>query len=160
MKRNAKILKFKKTGLTLIELMVAVAIFLIVLTIVVSIFVTAAKNERKAFVTQDLQDNARFIMEMIIKEARMASEIKAGSNAGQLFIINQDGNLVNYRFQNFNLDRENQPLNSSQIKVEGEFSYGSLDQPRVTVMIRVYPASDPSHPGIRIQNTVTIRKMD
>jgi len=146
-------------GFTILELMVALAIFVIVSIISVSIFVMSVQNQRQAFLTQNLQDNARFILERFSKEVRM-SLIENGSNQNVLHITNQDGAIVSYQFQSSNFEREGQALNSNQITVAGSFSY-ELSEPsqqgRATINMTLKPAGL-EEPQVRVQNTVTSRQ--
>lgn len=145
MEQEKKIKQFNK-GFTLIELMVALTIFLVVSLIAASIFLTAIKNQRQAFLTQNLQDNARYIIEAMGKEVRMSrietfvAPNKAAEETNELEIttFNVDpvaypnGMKVYYRFRNDDdgkpvierseVDNNNyQPINSGQVKVEGKF---------------------------------------
>jgi len=167
---KARLFKFNNKGLTLIELMVASAIFLVVLMIVVSIFLTTIKNQRSGFINQNLQDNARYLMEAMIKEIRMSEIYSATGNGYNLVIINQENQKVTYKFQSSKIIRHQtskndpgegapQEISSSQVNINGQFSVKkqSNEQPRVTIVLRVTPASA-SQPEIIIQNTVTSRK--
>lgn len=158
--------KSNNQGLTLIELMVSLAIFLVVLIVVTSIFLTAIKNQRKAFVTQNLQDNARYIIEVISKEVRMSEIQSVAGPDKNLFIKNQEGIDIQYQFhpatktirRNDGGPSGPQEINSSRVRVDGEFYVikGPTQKPRVTIVMRVYPA-DADEPEIRIQNTITSR---
>jgi len=142
-------------GFTLIEMMVASAIFIVVSMVVVSIFLTAIKNQRRDFQIQNLQDNARYIIETFSKEVRMLSEIQSNS-AERLQIKNQDGDVVIYRFRNGNLERDNQPINSSAVSIQGAFSMIVGGQPMVTIVMTFSPAGA-SQPKITVQNTIAVR---
>lgn len=170
----------KNKGFTLLELMVALTIFIVVSIIAVSIFVTAVQNQRRQFLVQNLQDNARFILELISKEIRMNRGIETGT-ASELKILDQDGDRVRYKFENIGglnsltrIEKKNDgggapqigngeqgsPLNSSQINIEGKFYvvFGSAtQQPKVTINMLLTP-SGASQPQVRVQNTVTSRQ--
>jgi prepilin-type N-terminal cleavage/methylation domain-containing protein len=170
-------------GFTLLEMMVALAIFLTVSLIATSIFLMTIKNQRKAFVAQNLQENGRYIIEAISKEIRMSSidtfvppelgaipssllKIKTYnvSAPGGMDVYYRFGQDVNghYVIQRSENDESNyQSINSGQVEVEGEFyiaKYVSSQgaQPRVTIKLILRPA-DASEPMIKIQNTITSR---
>ncbi len=159
-------LKFKNfsSGFTLIELLVALAVFMFVLTIVISIFMTSVKNQRQVFMAQNLQDNARYLLEAIGKEVKMSS-FRSSSGQLQTFqITNQEGNDVDYQFSGGAIWREetggsgSQKISSSQVMIDGQFYVVNEagKKPRVTIVMRVYPASA-SQPEIRIQSTISSR---
>ena len=91
----------RNKGFTLLELLVALAIFIIVSIIAASIFIVAVKNQRQAFLVQNIQDNARFIIERFSKEARMgAFQVRDDDNRDfSLYFENQAGDNVRYRFE-------------------------------------------------------------
>jgi len=146
-------------GFTLLELMVALAIFIVVSTIAVSIFLMSVKNQRQAFLVQNLQDNARYMIERFSKEVRMAN-LQSGSSDTRLKIKNQDGELVQYEFKDSDFERDNnKPLNGEQVDVSGSFFIvdSSSQQFRVTVKMVLTPAGA-TQPQVRVQNTVTSRQ--
>jgi len=59
-------------GTTIIELLVAVAIFSITMAEVANIFANAVRNQKRIIERKDLLDNTRYAMEFITKELRMA----------------------------------------------------------------------------------------
>jgi len=146
--------------LTLIELVVALAIFLVVLIVATSIFLTAIKNQRKAFVTQNLQDNTRYIIEAMTKEIRM-SQIISTVNGKELDILAfsnlfPDGQAVKYKFESNKITRNTEQINSAKVEINGDFYLGTTSQPKVTIVMRVKPAGA-SQPEIKVQNTISSR---
>lgn len=158
----------------MIELLVALAIFLTVMTMAVSIFLTSLKNQRQGFLSQNLQDDARYIMEVIAKEVRMSNVYTATSdNSQELWIKNQSNNNVRYCFTSIDgrpaLTRKIGPsacnshgasdrLNSSQVRVDGRFYVRNSagEQPRVTVVLHIYPSTT-TQPEMWIEDTITNR---
>jgi prepilin-type N-terminal cleavage/methylation domain-containing protein len=69
---NKKI-KRKEKGFTLIEMLVSVAIFALFLSVSASSLVNVIKVEQKTNVLRQTQQNARYIMETISREARSAN---------------------------------------------------------------------------------------
>ncbi|OGZ33754.1 MAG: hypothetical protein A2Y98_03225 [Candidatus Portnoybacteria bacterium RBG_19FT_COMBO_36_7] len=158
-------------GFTLIEVLVATAIFVTVLMVTVSIFLMAIKNQRRSFEIQNLQDNARFIIERMSKEIRMGEfkdvDVGEGENKN-LSIFNQENKPIKYQFHaDGNIKRNDesepgtpQPINSSQVKVTGKFYLVNVDdkQPRVTINMTLTPVTETTNsPKITVQTTITMR---
>lgn len=59
-------------GLTLVELMVALVLGMLLITGVISIFITSKQGYANQDATSQLQENARFSLEMMSREIRMA----------------------------------------------------------------------------------------
>lgn len=160
-------------GFTLIELMVAMGIFVVVSMVSVSIFLTAIQNQRRDFQVQNLQDNARYLIETMTKEIRMSQTIEDPPDTKEndiLRMVNQDNNDVRYKFESDSLTRiektsgkvgngePGNPISSSEVKINGKFYVvnESNKQPRVTIIMTLSPANA-TEPKITVQNTVTIR---
>ena len=153
-----KELRIKK-GFTLIEMLVASAIFIVVSMMVVSILLVAIRNQRIDFQVQNLQDNARYIIEAFSKETRMLIE-RQSSSATRLQIKNQDGDVVIYEFRNNNLERNSQPINSASVCINGAFNVITTGQPMVTIRMVFSPKINGacgSLPKITVQNSIAVR---
>lgn len=138
----------KERGLTMLELLIAVAIFIVVVSIIFSLFLTGLKGYRKAIAVQNVQDNARFLLSFIAKEIRMSNINSA--DASNLDITRHDGLNVLYNFDGINIQRTvvgeaaaSGPINSEEISVTGSFYTSGigvevpLEQPRITILLRV-----------------------
>lgn len=158
----------KNSGFTIIEMMASLAIFIVVSVTAVSIFITSVKEQRRAFIVQDLQDNARFIMELMVKEIRMSQAINEpgrpfnGNMVDRLEILNQSDEVITYNFDDVGgeITRNNKAISSTKIKVAGSFSVINKDkyQPRVTIKMRVWSRNTTAQtPKIDVQNTVALR---
>jgi len=60
-----------KNGFTLIEMMVALAIFSVATTVIVDIFMTASRAQRRTLAIQKIQSDARYSMEAMAREIKM-----------------------------------------------------------------------------------------
>jgi len=160
-----------KKAFTLIEVLVAVSIFIVVITVALTLFVSGINGQRKVIALQDVQDNARFLMGFIIKEIRM-SEINY-INHSILNITRPDGESVVYTFNNSEgrIERAdsstNGPINSNNVLVYGSFyglgiGSGDNQQARVTIVMDVQKNSDKAEASasIKIQTTVSQRNLD
>lgn len=66
--------KFNLAGVSLVELIVSVTIFVIILLSMTSIFKMVIDSQRKAIATQNVQENLKYFFEVISKEIRMAQK--------------------------------------------------------------------------------------
>jgi type II secretory pathway pseudopilin PulG len=100
-------------GTTLLELVVAVAIFIVVMTAAMNIFSMIVEGQRSALAAQTIQDNMRFAMEVMSKELRMAKNVSedsscngangwgAGINAtNRVYNINVQGDRLYFKNKN------------------------------------------------------------
>lgn len=68
-------------GVSLVELMVSVTIFVIILMSMTSIFKMVVDSQREAIATQNVQENLKYFFEVISKEIRMAQRAGGGCPA-------------------------------------------------------------------------------
>lgn len=103
----------KKTGFTLLETVVAMAIFSVVVLTILGIFSKMIQTQYEIYDMQSLQNNARYLMEVFSKEARMAQIDSSGTciSSGKTFFtadypggssalnfLNYKGECVEYKF--------------------------------------------------------------
>lgn len=69
--------KFNNIGFTLVEILVALALFSLVISITVGIFVSGSGSQRKTIELYTVQREANYIMETVSRELRMATAICA-----------------------------------------------------------------------------------
>ena len=69
--------KFNNSGFTLLEILVALALFSLVISMVVGIFVSGSGSQRKIIELHTVQREAGYIMETVSRELRMATAICA-----------------------------------------------------------------------------------
>ena len=157
-------------GFTLVELLVAVAIFAIVALAATGIFVKVMNVQKKAFAIQEVQDNISYTMEIISKEIRMMSEITTKNTASStLEFKNSKEKDIIYSLSGGYLQRsvdggDPQSITSSRVTVEelkfyvNDWDVISGPQPKVTVNI-IMKISDTSFgkAQTRLQTTLTGR---
>ena len=117
-----KDIKKNKKGFSLMEILVAIAIFSVIMLLVMQIFRMATEGQRNAIAAQNIQENIRFVLEIISKEIRTAKKAGAGdcpagvsngkvykTNTGgigdELYLKNYNNACVTYRLNGTNNDR-------------------------------------------------------
>ncbi len=91
-----------KKAFTLIESMVAVAIFAILIVSATSIFLSIIKSQRNTLSAKNAQESISYALEAMAKEIRMA-KVDDGSCAvaGQIYQVESDGGVIKFRnYQN------------------------------------------------------------
>ncbi|MFA5248009.1 MAG: prepilin-type N-terminal cleavage/methylation domain-containing protein [Patescibacteria group bacterium] len=84
--RNSKF----QSGVTLIELMVSVTIFVIILLVTTQIFQMVINSQRLTIASQDMQESIRYTFDKMSKEVRMAMRDNTGLcvDAGKIYKLN------------------------------------------------------------------------
>ncbi|HRY60469.1 MAG TPA: prepilin-type N-terminal cleavage/methylation domain-containing protein [Patescibacteria group bacterium] len=100
MKKTKNNKRQKESGFTLIELLVAVSIFAVFITFGASSLVDIIRQDQKVSVLRQTQENTRYILETITREARNANgELNSAGervsvaykvDSGRLVIVNTD----------------------------------------------------------------------
>jgi len=165
-------------GFTLLEVLVAISIFVFIASTVSAIFINILKSQRKSFRFQEVQDNGSYIMEMISREIRM-SGVDADSGPQDIINIvrNDNGDNIAYSFDENNfkilrnvdssdLSRETDwlPINSDKVKINNLQFYVSYllstfensNYHRVTIVLGLESAEDPLT-NINLETTITSR---
>jgi prepilin-type N-terminal cleavage/methylation domain-containing protein len=173
------------SGFTLIEVLVAMAIFLVVITVAVGIFTSTQGGTQMIFGMRNVQDNGRYILESMSKEIRMGSVLSVANAGGgtilygslsdgengpyeSLTIKNSSGNNISYVFDNVNkrITRSNNRVSSSKVEVTGGFyiykAGGSVGvfPARVTVSLKIknVAAKVSQQVQLNLQSTVSSRQ--
>lgn len=165
-------MRYKKSkGFTLIELVVAIAIFIVIISIILSLFVTGLKGHRKVMAIQNVQENGLFLLEFIAKEIRMSEirDVTPNGNSASLYIKRADGENITYSFSGGTVDRTSPstsgPLNSGEVSVSGSFYIMGIgddnQQPRVTIVMKVETVGKAEEKSeISIQTTLSPRNLE
>jgi len=157
----------KGAGFTLIELLVGVAIFALAITVASGLLMTGLRSQRKSIAIQNVSDNARYLIGFMAKEIRMSEFNAVDGEITQLNIAHPvDGN-VTYRFTGTQILRNDQPVNSDEVQVDGRFfidgeAAGDNQQPKVTIVIKVTTIGTKAEEQaeIRLQTTLSQRDLD
>lgn len=161
----------RKSGFTLVELLVAMAVFSIVLAIATGAFIRALRTQRQLVSFASANSNVSLVLEQMAREIRVGRDFTQASG-NTLSFTNGRGEVVTYqhdaatesiiRTVGNNTPR---PLTSENVAVRsleflGQF-IGDDDYPaRITVMVSVSPQEigvDTS--VVRIQTTVSARNI-
>lgn len=91
-------------GFTLLETVVSIALFSISVLVILGTFAKIIQIQYEIYDTQALQNNARYLIEVLSKEARMARIDSAGSciSSGKTFYANTEaGGISIFQFLNY-----------------------------------------------------------
>ncbi len=132
-----KFLKNKKIlpGITLIELLVSVTLFVIIVLSATQIFVMVLQTQRRVVAIQNVQESIKYFFEVASKEIRMAKQnvdenrcidfsenVLFELNGSELYLRNQYDECVKYYLENdrFMIEREgvSVPLSPDEIIIE------------------------------------------
>ncbi|HHE45769.1 MAG TPA: prepilin-type N-terminal cleavage/methylation domain-containing protein [Candidatus Moranbacteria bacterium] len=96
---------FNHAGFSLIEMLVATAVFLIVVTASVASFVSVIKTQRTTREIQKKIEGAGTAVEIMSKIIRMGSSVKSYNSGKEIRLYNDSQDkCVSYKFQNNNLE--------------------------------------------------------
>lgn len=161
----ARKLKLKNKGFTLVELIIAIAVFGFLIVSVTNVGISIIKSQRKAFALQEVQESARYVLETMAKEIR-TSEVNtsAGSGLDTLNITNADSETLDYAFNDIDktLERDEEAITPDDIEVIGAFyvrkNY-SPEQVAVTVVLKIQAEGSKTEEQaeIYLQNTISPR---
>jgi prepilin-type N-terminal cleavage/methylation domain-containing protein len=152
-----------KKGVTLIEFIVAMAIFSIVIVIVMGSFSMAIKAQKRVISIQNIQENAKFIVDFIAKETRMSiiNNTTDGISSSLNMTRSSDESSVIYAFEGGNFTRNGIAMNSDDISITGSFYIlGVVEdddtQPRVTITMKLKGLGEQTEEAIEINTQVTL----
>jgi len=156
-----------ESGLTLIELIVAIGIFGLVVTMAVSIFVIALVSQRRIISLRNIEDNGRFALESMTREIRTGK--KLGGSVNSLSFTNAKSESVVYRLNNQTIEKSSDgganysAVTGSEVTVDYLNVYllgqalGDGLEPRVTITIGITSQVGSQVSNTKIQNTVSER---
>jgi len=164
-KENIKKILSNNTGFTMIEMIVALAVFSIIIVSMTSITVSIIQSQRKSFASQNSQETSRYILESMNKEIRMSLiNSDSGDGVTVLNITNAQDETFDYQFDNANkrLLRNGQPVSPDNIELTGSF-YITKDtfpyQAIVTFVMKVNSTKSKTEEQaeINLQSTISSR---
>lgn len=94
--KRALPLNFKnQNGFSLIEIIIAISIFIMVLTVATTAFVNNSSYQKRITALQDAENNARYILEVMAREIRLARDIDNGQRS--IALGDNDFSFKNYK---------------------------------------------------------------
>jgi len=151
-----------KRGFTLIEMIVAIAVFTVVMTVTLATYLNVSDIQRKANALRVVNDNVSFALETMTREIR-TNKYYTNCGAKCLSFTNQDNQVIAYSFNSTdnsierNISGAPSPLRltSPDIKIEDlvfNIRNGSNEQPMVTIFIKASAGEK-----IKIKNTLNVQ---
>jgi len=147
-KRSAR----STTGFTMIELLVAMALFVVIVTVAVGSFVIAMKSQRAQVALMAVNDNVSLAIEQMAREIRTGTGFCPGNSCvldndqGKLVFTNYHSEQVTYNYKwdsNLNIGmitRNGKQITADNVDVQRlrfKVSQSSTQPPRVTIILRV-----------------------
>jgi prepilin-type N-terminal cleavage/methylation domain-containing protein len=178
---------YNKAGFSLMEMLLAVSIFVIIILSATRIFQLVVQGQRQAIAAYHVQENLKYFFEVMSKEVRMAKMDTAGdcyptyavdqlyvAEGDSLYFKNFEGECVTYSIQTdeginrFRIERgtkggyittSNININSLKYDIKYSASAGlQTEQPSVTVNVEAEAvASELDKSQMTLQTTITSR---
>lgn len=164
-----------KTGFTLVELLVAMGLFLILLGIATGGFVKALRSQKEIVNLMEVNDNVSLILEQMAREIRTGFDFSKPFDA-ELRFINANDVVVFYRLNNGVIEKgigdvpatiykqitaDNVKINNFNITLLGNEPNDNFP-PRITISLSVSPKSGyfKDAPVVKIQTTISSRILE
>ena len=157
----------KESGLTLIEVVVAIGIFGLVINMVFGIFGLALTSQRRIIALKNVEDNTRFTIELMAREIRTGRNFSGG--IGSLSFTNAKSESVVYRLNNNTIEKSSDggasylpvtgpeaTINYLNFYLTGQAADDGL-QPRITITIGATSQVNNQSANLRIQTTISGR---
>ncbi|MDO8443460.1 MAG: prepilin-type N-terminal cleavage/methylation domain-containing protein [Candidatus Azambacteria bacterium] len=157
----------KNSGLTLVELVVAVGIFGLVVTVVFGVFGLALTSQRRIIALKNVEDNARFSIELMAREIRTGRNFSGG--IGSLSFINAKSESVIYRLNSNVIEKSSDggisflPVTGPETIIDylnfylaGQAAGDGL-QPRITITIGATSRINNQSANLKVQTTISGR---
>lgn len=159
----------KESGLTLIELIVALGIFGLVVTMVVNIFVVVLISQRRIISLRNIEDSARFALESMTREIRTGKNF--GGTVNSLSFTNAKSESIVYRLSLKTIEKSSDGGTSYSVITGPDVAVDYLNfyllgqapgdglEPRVTITIGISSKVGNQISNTKIQNTISQRSL-
>ncbi len=128
-------IKQNNLGVTLLEMMVAVAIFSVVMLSATKIFQMVIESQRSAIAAQNLQESMKYAFEVMAKEIRMAQKPignECGGNlADKVYLDLASGKTL--KFKNINNECVKYYLDNNRLKIDRDADSGYITPDEIEV---------------------------
>lgn len=157
----------KESGLTMIELIVAIGIFGLVIEMVAGIFIVSIISQRRIIALRNVEDNVRFTIEIIAREIRTGVNFSGGGSA--LSFTNAAGQSIVYRLNIGTIEKSVNGGSTFSAVTGSEITVNYLNfylagqalgdglQPRITIVIGVTGQVGNQTANLKIQTTISER---
>jgi len=166
-----KIFKNKR-GFTMVELLVAMTLFIIFIMIASGSFIRALRTQRAIVALIAANDNASLSIEQMAREVRTGASFSS-TNGNDLDFINAYNIEVTYRLNNNTIERGEgganfKPITAANVKINSLSFYlrgnlaGDNYPPRITISLNVSPSNILNIQNIstNFETTVSARLLD
>lgn len=157
----------KESGLTLIEVIVAIGIFGLVVSMAFGIFGLALTSQRRIIALKNVEDNTRFAIELMAREIRTGKNFSG--NTSLLSFTNAKSESIVYRLNNNTIEKSSDggssylpvtgpetTINYLNFYLTGQAANDGL-QPRITITIGATSQINNQSANLRIQTTISGR---
>lgn len=121
-KNYLKMINSNSRGFTLVELLVAISVFVAAVTSISAIYIAIIRSQQKSNIQRLTQQDARYAIEAITREVRMATGgIINGVNYPAIYIPNNRTLVITTtNYENGQVEQKTFNLENDQIKVNGQ----------------------------------------
>ncbi len=154
----------QQQGFTIIELIVAIGLFIVVIGIASGTFVRALRTQRSVAELMAANDNASLTLEQMTREIRTGKGFS--STGSRLSFVNYQDQPVEYALTGGAIERNGIPLTSRNVLVRylsfvlGGEAPGDGKQTRVTIMVGIAARGRLESFVTRLQTTISSRILD
>ncbi|MEK9183981.1 MAG: type II secretion system protein [Patescibacteria group bacterium] len=153
-----------KKGFTMIELLVAIGLFIVVISVSSGIFIKSLRTQRQIVSLMAANDNASLALEQIIREIRTGRDFSSGKS--QLSFTNYLEESVVYELDSNSIKRNGKSITASNVNVV-YFNISLLGErlndgrsTRVTISLGISAKGALESFVTNLQTTVSARTID
>lgn len=170
MEKEKKIIVSNKSGFTLVELIVAMAVFLAAVTFAVGVFIQGMRAQRRLMIEIVVNNDVNLVLEQMMRDIRLGYEFVSGGNGEMLDFRGRDTEAsIRYSKRPDNtlvrsVDGVSRDMTSENVEVADlrfdvyeETTRDDCDPWRVSVFMSVRPSGLPDSRKVSVQATVSSR---
>lgn len=160
-------MKNPKSGFTVIELIVAMSVFVIAIALITGVFVRSMQSQRQVNLLMSINSEASLILERVAREIRVGYNFQfagggCGSGSSNITFyraIRGTETQVTYNWDgsNENIERQGDPINASQVAIK-RFCFREIhsDNPEVVNVVLSAGPRDDAY-TVDLQTTISAR---